>query len=124
MGTLLTETPLISTHRTNRLIFPVAMGEDRGHPESYRTPIILFLLNMGTVSALPWLQLVMMTPLSILVTALKESMLLTVPAEYGLELTAKAEHHFPQGCRESEDLYHAFTIFYRERFKTWQELNG
>jgi hypothetical protein len=35
---------------------------------------------MGTVSALPWLQLVMMTPLSIQVMALEESMLLTVPA--------------------------------------------
>jgi hypothetical protein len=79
MGTLLTETPLISTHRTHKILFPLAMGEDRGHLLSYHTTIFLFLLNMGTVSALPWLQLVMMTPLSIQVMALEESMLLTVP---------------------------------------------
>jgi hypothetical protein len=51
------------------------MGEDIGHLLSDKT-IILLLLDVGTVSALRWLQLVMMTPLNMRVTGL----LLTVPA--------------------------------------------
>jgi hypothetical protein len=34
------------------------------------------------------------------------------------------KHHFPQGCRESEDLYHVSTKRYLEILETWQELTG